>query len=244
MGDFPLVLILVGGLGSRLKSVVSDRPKALAEADGVPFLDIQLSWLAKQGAQDVVLLTGFKAQNIDSYVGDGSSWNLRLRCLRESSPLGTGGAILNAASELNLTKDLLVLNGDSLTEVSLTEFFSKGKTYNYAGIVVVRQENSQRFGTVEFDSNDYLVRFREKSKNPKSGWINAGIYYFPAGWFEKSKTNNYPVSFENDLIPQWLSQGRSMKVFPNRGKFIDIGTPESFNLFQQQGKFWRQKTLH
>jgi NDP-sugar pyrophosphorylase family protein len=239
MGDFPLILILVGGLGSRLKSVVSDRPKALAEAEGVPFLDIQLSWLVKQGARDVVLLTGFKAQNIDSYIVGGSSWDLNLSSLSESSPLGTGGAILNAVSELNLSKGFLVLNGDSLTEVSLKEFSFNGKDSDSARFVVVHQKNSQRFGTVKFDSDNILVGFQEKSKNPKDGWINAGIYYFPPRWFKRTKINSYPVSLENDLIPQWLSLGRSMGVFPTRGNFIDIGTPESFSLFQQQGKIWQ-----
>jgi D-glycero-alpha-D-manno-heptose 1-phosphate guanylyltransferase len=238
MDDFPLVLILAGGFATRLKSVFSDRPKALAETNGIPFLDIQLQWLEKQGAKDIVLLTGFKAQQITSYLRSRSSLKMNLNNLTESIPLGTGGAIINAVTELCLSKGFLIINGDSLVDVDLSDFSIKGKESNCAWMVTMHQENSQRFGTVEFDEDYKLIGFQEKNKNLLAGWINAGIYYFPEGWFDGTVKNKYPVSLEQDLIPQWLLESRIMKVFPTHGNFIDIGTPESFSLFQQQGHLW------
>ncbi len=117
MADLPLAMILVGGLGSRIQSVVKDRPKALAKAGGTPFLDIQLQWLTEQGGREAVLLTGHKGKQIKEYVIDRSARALTVSCLQEDSPLGTGGALLNAVKEMKHHVSFLLLNGDSLTDV-------------------------------------------------------------------------------------------------------------------------------
>jgi D-glycero-alpha-D-manno-heptose 1-phosphate guanylyltransferase len=239
MSKLPIVLILAGGLGTRLKSIVSDRPKALAEADGITFLDLQLKWLRQSGVKDIVLLLGYKAEQIIEYVGDENEWGLNINCLQERVPLGTGGSLLNAVNELKLEGELLLLNGDSLTEVALVDFCSQQRNLHSSGLVVVHQESASRFGIVQFNKDQELIDFMEKDATTTSGWINAGIYYFPAGWFKNLlKQNSLPCSLEKDLIPQWLNESCTINVFPVKGHFIDMGTPDSFAEFQQQVKLW------
>jgi NDP-sugar pyrophosphorylase family protein len=238
MGELPAVFILAGGMGTRLQSVVNDRPKALAEADGSPFLDFQLKWLVIQGVRKVILLTGYMSKQITTFIGDGSAWNLDIRIIQEDTPLGTGGAILNALIILGTNQEFILLNGDSLAEMSLQDFYDYRKEDVLTQIVAVYQEDTSRFGTVKFDENYYLLGFQEKVSGRQEGWINAGIYYFSAGWFDETVKDKFPVSLEKDLIPQWLDEPRRMKVFPIRGNFFDIGTTESFSLFQQQGHLW------
>jgi NDP-sugar pyrophosphorylase family protein len=244
MGELPPVFILAGGLGTRLRKVVSDRPKALAEADGVPFLDLQLKWLAKQGIEEVVLLTGCMSKQIVSFIGDGSSWDLNIRIIEEKTPLGTGGAILNALKILQTKQQFLLLNGDSLSEVSLPEFYKNNKGDGLTQILAVNQGDSSRFGSVVFDKEFHLVCFREKNKHTSDGWINAGIYYFPEDWFTGMEIKKYPVSLEKQMFPKWLLDKKTIKVFPVKADFIDIGTPESFSFFKEQALLWHSKLLH
>lgn len=237
MGELPHALILAGGLGTRLKRVIGDRPKALAEAAGISFLDIQLKWLARQGIREVVMLTGFRGQQIVSHVGDGANWNMSLQFVQEGQALGTGGAVLNAVEELQLKQAFLLLNGDSLTEVDLSDLCRQGHDSCLAQLVVVHRENTSRYGVVEFNDRHHLLGFREKEDSCVPGWINTGIYYFPAGWFDNTTAKLFPLSLELDLIPEWISGDRAMQVFPVHGDFVDIGTPESLSRFQERSKF-------
>ena len=244
MGDLPPVFILAGGLGTRLQSMVSDRPKVLAEVGCVPFLDLQLKWLERQGIQEVVLLAGYMSEQIASFIGNGSSWDLNIRIIQESTPLGTGGAILNALKKLQTKQEFILLNGDSLAEVSLLNFYENNVDDGLAQIVAVYQADSRRFGTVIFDEKLNLIGFQEKKTHSQEGWINAGIYYFPEGWFESKTFTECPLSLEQDMFPAWLSSEKpTTRVFPIQGYFIDIGTPDSFSLFQEQVQQWHSKLL-
>jgi D-glycero-alpha-D-manno-heptose 1-phosphate guanylyltransferase len=236
--SLPSVMILLGGFGSRLNGVLNDRPKALAETDGRPFLDIQLQWLVKQGVKEVILLAGHMSSQIISYIGNGSAWELNIQIVEKIKPLGTGGAVQNALNELQTNKEFLLLNGDSLTEISLVEFCSLQKDMTSAQFVVVHQSDARRFGTVKFDRDNNLIGFQEKVECSHRGWINAGIYYFPDNWFAGINLPVNPVSLEMDMIPSWLLEKRQIGVFPTQGKFFDIGTPESYSTFQQKKQFW------
>ena len=238
MADLPLAMILVGGLGSRIQSVVKDRPKALAKAGGTPFLDIQLQWLTEQGGREAVLLTGHKGKQIKEYVIDRSARALTVSCLQEDSPLGTGGALLNAVKEMKHHESFLLLNGDSLTDVSLSEFCCDRLEERCARLVVVYQDDATRYGTVQFDENKQLIGFKEKKQASMPGWINTGIYFFPDGWFVDLPNKITPCSLEQDLFPQWLRELRRIHVFPVQGNFIDIGTPDSLAKFRHQHHLW------
>jgi len=237
----PMVLILAGGLGTRLKSVVHDRPKVLAQTAGVPFLVIQLRWLSQQGFQNIVLLTGHKSDQIASFVGDGGTLGVAVKIVCEKTPLGTGGAVLNAIQELTLSDEFILVNGDSIAEVNLKKFCKVYCAGDTAAMVICHQEDASRYGTVNFDRDNKIVSFHEKTANSKSGWVNSGIYYFPTNWFDQTAKKTTPISLEKDLIPQWLNEGRNLSVFRDQGRFIDIGTPESYIQFKKEIQFWSSK---
>jgi D-glycero-alpha-D-manno-heptose 1-phosphate guanylyltransferase len=236
--NLPTVLILAGGLGTRLKSIVHDRPKALAETAGVPFLEIQLQWLSHHGFKNVVLLTGHKSKQIASYVENNTISDITVKIVCEQTPLGTGGAVLNALQELPLTDQFLLINGDSLAEVDLKYFCEVSGVKNTAVLLVSHREDASRYGIVNFDKDNKIVSFHEKTPHSKSGWVNSGIYYFPKKWFNQTSTNTTPISLEKDMIPQWLNEGRNLSVFRDLGRFIDIGTPESYNQFRKEVQYW------
>ena len=238
--NLPLVLILAGGLGTRLKSVVHDRPKALAQSAGVPFLEIQLQWLSHHGFKNIVLLTGHKSNQIASYIGENTTSNLTVKIVCEQAPLGTGGAVINALKELTLSEEFVLVNGDSIAEVNLKKFCKVHCAGDTAAMVICYQEDASRYGTVNFDQDNKIVSFHEKTANSKSGWINSGIYYFPTNWFDHVAKIK-PISLEKDMIPQWLNEGRNLSVFCDLGRFIDIGTPESYIQFNKEVQFWSSK---
>jgi NDP-sugar pyrophosphorylase family protein len=243
MGDLPTVFILAGGLGTRLQSVVYDRPKTLAEAEGTPFLEFQLKWLEKQGVSEVILLTGYMSDKIKSFISDGSTWDLDIRIIQENTPLGTGGAILHAMKILDTKQEFILFNGDTLAELSLKDFYDNRKNDMLAQLVAVYQEDTSRFGTVKFDDKFNLLGFQEKISDCQEGWINAGIYYFPEGWFEDCGFSGGPISLEKDMFPKWISTYHCTQVYPIQGHFIDIGTPDSYAHFQQESKLWHKKLL-
>src|SRR5262245_52364369 len=140
-------LVLCGGLGTRLRPLVGDLPKALAPVAGRPFIDHLLDYLRRQGVTDVVLCTGFGAEQVATHCGDGSAWDVRLRYSPEPCPLGTGGAVRHA--QQYITGPFLVLNGDSLVRVDLTRLLAhhldKGARITLALIEVA---DRLRFGSV------------------------------------------------------------------------------------------------
>ena len=219
----PTVLILAGGLGTRLRSVVSDRPKVLAPVSGRPFLSYWLEALALQGFRNVVLCTGHLSDQVEACFG--RTWGtLSLSYSPEASPLGTGGALRNAISLVS-SPEVMVLNGDSYCEVDLANFWTERASRKAAASMVLHYaSDSRRFGRVTLSAEGRLENFLEKSDLARPGWINAGVYLFPRGWIE-SIPESMPLSLERDLLPGWLMNG--IHGYPSVGRFIDIGLPET-----------------
>jgi len=213
--------VLCGGLGTRLRSVLSDRPKSMALVAGVPFLQLLLEDLRAQGVGEVILGTGFLAEQIEQYFGNGEKLGLRLRYSREQEPLGTGGALKLA--EPLLGDPVLVLNGDSFVEWSLTaarELFEK----HDASLLMVLQTvpDVSRYGSVTVAPDGRVIEFVEKGACSGAGLINAGVYLL-----RKEIVSALPagkaISLERDLFPGLLT----CKVYGliAEGIFIDIGIP-------------------
>lgn len=220
----PTVAILAGGLGTRLRGVVNDRPKVLADVGGRPFLSYWLETLAVQGFQEVVVCAGYLADQVERCLGS-TFGPLQLRYSVETQPLGTGGALRLAAPHFN-TPQVMVLNGDSFCEVDLAGFWKAHlERRSPASLVLRYEEDTRRFGRVTMTPDGRLENFLEKSDVVRPGWINAGIYLLPTEWISQIPVNQ-TVSLERDLLPRWLPEGIS--GFPSAGRFIDIGTPESF----------------
>jgi len=220
-------LILAGGLGTRLASVVGDRPKVMAEVLGRPFLAHQLDYLAGQGIRRAVLCTGYLEQQIREYFGDGYS-GIELRYSREDRPLGTGGALALALHQgLETSDPLLVLNGDSLFRVDLQSFWSwyQARPIRH-GLLLAQVPDTSRFGGVQLGSGNLILRFEEKAQSGP-GLINAGVYLLPASLLRGIPPDR-PRSLERDVFPGLC--GNDLHGFPCQGSFLDIGTPESFAL--------------
>lgn len=218
-------LILAGGRGTRLRTVLADRPKVLAPVNGRPFVTYLLDRLDTAGVREVVLLTGYQAEQVREELGD-THGSLRLRYSAETTELGTGGAIRNALPMLDAPR-FFVLNGDSCCDVVLQALVGRYlRRRAHASLALVHAEDTARFGRVRINGAGWVQGFEEKQAAAGSGWINAGVYLFDraAGSEIPSGVN---VSLERDVFPRLASEGRLLG-HPTAGEFLDIGTPESY----------------
>jgi NDP-sugar pyrophosphorylase family protein len=216
--------ILAGGLGTRLRSVTGDRPKVLAPVRGRPFLSRLLDQLADAGLPRATLLTGYAADAVQAAFGD-SYRGLRLSYSREPEPLGTGGALRLALPLLN-ESSILLLNGDSYCDVDIAALVARHRaTGAVATLSLAEVPDESRYGRVERDASDRITRFVEKGGLAEAAWINAGVYVLERSMIEAIPAGR-AVSLEREVLPEQVNRGRVFG-FP-AGRFIDIGTPESF----------------
>jgi NDP-sugar pyrophosphorylase family protein len=224
MVDIPAVL-LVGGMGTRLRSVVPSAPKPLASVGDQSFLELLVRQLQHQGIRRLVMCSGYLAEQIENKFGDGSAWDVSIEYSREEQPLGTAGALKLAQRYLQIASDFLVMNGDSFLEADfgqLVRFHRERKAL--ATMAVVRVQDAGRYGTVRIDSGNRVIGFTEKTGTNAPGLINAGVYVFNRAIFEHIPDG--PMSLERDIFPRILDRG--VYALEQRGMFIDIGTPEDY----------------
>lgn len=176
-------LLLVGGLGTRLKSVIGELPKALAPINGRPFIDYLISYLSKSGMNQIILCTGYESEKIIEYCGSGKKWGIEIIYSQENKPLGTGGAIENAKFAIN-SKNFLVINGDTFVDVRLTSLINYHITKRaIASITLAQISDQSRYGSVLLTKNGNIEEFVEKGKHGP-GLINAGFYIFQESIFK------------------------------------------------------------
>ena len=233
-------ILLCGGMGTRLRSVVSDRPKPMADICGKPFLQYLLEMLRDKGITEVIFALGYMGEMIEEYFQDGSAFGLKIAYSYEEEPLGTGGAIRNALPKI-LEEEVLVLNADTYFPM------------DYQGLYRFHQENDgdfslatrevpdiSRYGAVRRDAAGRILAWNEKLEDggqPLAGEINGGIYVM-----KKSLIAEIPEgkqSLEQDCIPKWLSEGKRIFGLPFEGYFMDIGIPKDYQQFitdVEQGK--------
>lgn len=219
-------VVLAGGLGTRLRSRVADRPKVLAEVSGRPFLAYLLDHLERAGQRRCVLCTGYQADLVEAAFGSRHG-KMELLYSREEEPLGTGGAVRLAAPLL--TGDpVLVLNGDSFFKSDLPRFLAWHRSLPSptASLLMAEMEDTSRFGRVSVDQEGQILRFEEKRPDAGPGWINTGIYLISRAALEAIPAGR-PVSLERETFPAWIGHGFYGLQAP--GDFLDIGTPESFD---------------
>lgn len=216
-------VVLAGGLGTRLRPVVNGLPKALVPIGGRPFLSYLLSKLASAGMRNVVLCTGYRADQIRSAFGD-SFDGLRLTYSEETHPLGTGGALRLARPRID-SSSLLVLNGDSYCDADLHGLWSWHHLRPaHVSLVAAPVEDASSYGRVETDASDRVVRFAEKRRESGAGLVNAGIYLMHTALLDRIPADR-TVSLETELFPRWVESG-SLFAHTTRAPFLDIGTPE------------------
>lgn len=217
------VAVLVGGLGTRLRSVVSDRPKVLARIGNRPFLAYLLDQIAAAGCRSVVLCTGYLGDQIEDAFGQ-KYGSLQIRYSQEQEALGTGGA-LRLALRQSKPECVLAMNGDSFCGIDLEGFWDWHCHHQAtASMALVRVMHSERYGVVKLDTGARVVEFTEK-QNAGEAWINAGIYALSQE-FLRSIPRRANISLEREIFPQWIGRGLCGYLAP--GPFLDIGTPEDF----------------
>lgn len=219
-----MAVILAGGFGTRLRSVVSDRSKVLAEVDGQPFIGFILGKLSAAGVKSVVLCTGYKGAELKKALGERYE-GLQLAYSHEASPLGTAGALRLALPQLD-ADPILVLNGDSFCTGDLHDFIAfHDEQRADVSVMLVHKNDTAPYGRVELDDANRIVAFHEKHGDAGPGWINAGVYLVSRERVEEIPADR-PVSIETEMFPAWTSRG--LYGFRCEGELIDIGTPERY----------------
>lgn len=217
-------IILAGGLGTRLRSVIGEMPKPMAEVAGRPFLEYQLDYLVTQGVTRVVLAIGYQADVIKAHFGDRYK-SMEVVYSVEEELLGTGGAIQQALSYCTAPQ-VFVLNGDSFFRLELSEMLKQHQGGGAPVSVAIKQmHDCSRYGTVELNDEDKVTAFFEKQELIDR-YINTGLYCVDADLFEHQE---YPkkFSFEKAYLELQATHGQ-LKAFKASGYFIDIGIPSDY----------------
>ena len=218
-------VVLCGGLGTRLREVLPNKPKVLAEINGVPFIYYLLRKIEKTGCRNVILCTGHLAEQVESLLGY-EYGELTIVYSKETSPMGTGGALLNAEQYIT-TNYVLVMNGDSFVECDFHDYYYWHlKVGAKLSMIVKRASDTSRYGSLSLSAEGQITKFQEKVCNyqREGKFINVGVYLMDHQILQKIP-KKLPVSLEKEVFPKLLSDG----VFGYRvdGRFIDIGTPQS-----------------
>lgn len=220
-------VILVGGLGTRLRPLTLSAPKPMLPTAGLPFLTHMLSRIADAGIEHVVLGTSFKAEVFESEFGDGSKLGLQIDYVVEDKPLGTGGGIANVAPKLR-HDTAVVFNGDVLSGCDLRALLdshsSKGADVT---MHLVRVGDPRAFGCVPTDSDGRVTAFLEKTQDPPTDQINAGTYVFKRSVIDAIPRGR-PLSVEREVFPALLSDGSRVCGYVDATYWRDMGTPEDF----------------
>ncbi len=225
-------IVLAGGLGTRLRKVVKDVPKPMADINGKPFLEYLLAFLAKQGIEKVILSVGYKYEIIKNYFGN-SFLDMELLYSIENEPLGTGGGIRKSLFLVD-SKVFFVVNGDTFFDVDLKKLFLFHKKKNSVLSVALKPMKSfDRYGSVKLDENKRIIDFEEK-KYYVSGLINGGIYLLNKNFFMSFNLRE-KFSFEKDFLEKYYTMydfyGLSFDDY-----FIDIGIPEDYERAKENFK--------
>ena len=214
-------LILAGGKGGRLQSVSKGLPKPLMEINGKTFISFLLEKLYKAGFKKTYISVGFKSKEFVKKLGNKYK-NIDLHYILETTPLGTGGAVVNAFKEIN-KKELLIFNGDSFCNFHLKKFLEFYKDRMDILMLTVRVKNSLRYGNIRISKNHKILEFSEKTGNKKI--INAGVYILKRKIFSQKVEGKF--SLENKIF---TNVKENFYYYLTKGSFIDIGTPESYRL--------------
>ena len=226
------VLILCGGLGKRLRGVINDIPKPMAEINDRPFLDILIDYVARYGFRRVILCIGYMGDVIKQHYQERER-SLNILFSKEREPLGTGGAIKNAEPFIQ-SNPFLAMNGDSFCPVNLHTFLdfhtSKGALLS---IALVRAKETQDYGVIALGESQRIVSFDEKigvGMETSPSFINAGIYLFDRSILSLIPSQK-KYSLEYDLFPKVIS--KEFYGYVTSETLIDIGTPERYEKAKQ-----------
>jgi D-glycero-alpha-D-manno-heptose 1-phosphate guanylyltransferase len=225
-------LVLVGGMGTRLRPVYADGPKALAPIHGKPFLAYLLEMFADNGLSRVVLCMGYRSEQIEQWLA-GQSLGLDIHCSHEDQPLGTAGALGLAYSRYARGERVFAMNGDSILRTSLAAMWQMHAAREAeATIALAHVPDTSRYGSVAMNDQDWVTSFLEKQPEHTPGFINGGFYLFEPSVMDRIVSQRC-ISLEREVLPAQITQG--LLGFKSDGYFIDIGVPQ--DLARAQAEF-------
>jgi len=221
-------VILVGGKATRLLPLTCNIPKAIVPVLNIPFLEHVIRHLSRHGIKDIILAQGHLSQSIEGYIDDGSRLGVRISCVVEDTPMGTAGAIKNAAGHLD--EAFLALNGDIFTDLDITAMISFHRERKArATISLAPVDDPTSYGLIETDARSRITRFLEKPEPHEvtTNLINAGTYIL-----EPDVLDNIPpersVSIERETFQELLAQNEPMYAYSSSAYWLDMGTPEKY----------------
>lgn len=226
-------ILLVGGMGTRLRPLTINTPKPMLPVAGVPFTAHQIARARAAGVTRIVLGTSYRAEVFSDHFGDGSDFGVELEYLVEDEPLGTGGAIANTASALRSGPDdpVLVFNGDVLSGLDIAGLVAQHQTAGAdVTLYLTRVPDPRAFGLVPTDAQGRVTAFLEKPQRPEeivTDQINAGCYVFRRGVIDEIPTGR-PVSVERETFPGLLERGATVLGVVDEAYWLDLGTPLDF----------------
>ena len=220
-------ILLVGGFGTRLRPLTNHRPKPMLPIASLPVTEHQLAMAQRAGIKRIVLATSYLSEVFIPYFGDGSKWGMEIKYAVEKEPLGTGGAIRNAAKELSGDPQVVIFNGDVLSSHNLK---AQIDLHIHSGADVTLHltpvEDARAYGCVPTDSEGRVTAFLEKMDNPVTNTINAGCYVFDKSVID-SIPENEVVSVERQTFPELISEKKKVMGFIEKAYWLDIGTPNA-----------------
>jgi mannose-1-phosphate guanylyltransferase len=222
-------ILLVGGFGTRLKPLTSESPKPMLPVAGLPVTEHQILAAKRAGIHTLVLATSYLSEVFTPYFGDGSKWGIKILYAVEKEPLGTGGAIRNAAEMLDLEnlgdEPIVIFNGDVLSRHSIADqiSFHQSKSAD-ATLHLIEVEDARAFGCVPTDADGRVTAFLEKMDHPVTNSINAGCYIFHASVINRIPLGEV-VSIERETFPALVASGRPVYGYKEQAYWLDVGTP-------------------
>ena len=218
-------ILLVGGFGTRLKPLTDESPKPMLPVAGLPVTEHQIMAAKKAGIHTLVLATSYLAEVFTPYFGDGSKWGMKILYAVEKEPLGTGGAIRNAAELLGRDEPVVIFNGDVLSRHSIADQI-KFHIDNNADVTLhlIDVEDARAFGCVPTEGNGRVTAFLEKMDNPVTNSINAGCYVFSPHVIDQIPLGTV-VSVERETFPALVAGGRPVFGHKEQSYWLDVGTP-------------------
>jgi len=220
-------ILLVGGFGTRLMPLTKNTPKPMLTVAGLPVTEHQLAMAKKAGITTVVLATSYLSEVFIPYFGDGSKWGMKLLYAVEKEPLGTGGAIRNAAKLLPGDESIVVFNGDVLSSHNLALQIQEHEANNAdVTLHLTAVEDARAYGCVPTDSQGRVTAFLEKMENPVTNTINAGCYIFKSSVIQSIEPDRV-VSVEREVFPNLVASHGKVFGFIDDSYWLDIGTPQA-----------------
>lgn len=221
------LLVLAGGFGTRLQTVLAETPKPLAPIGDKPFLRLLVERWIEQGVREFIFLLHHKAETVkkhlDSWVQLPPFQDSVFRTLTEPQPLGTGGAVAYAVERFQLSESFLVVNADTWLSFGIADLARTAPP----AMAVTRVANAERYGSVRIEQ-DRVTAFEEKRHAAGTQFINAGLYHLSPDLFHG--WNGRPLSLERDLLPR-LVDAKALRAVAIEADFIDIGIPDDYFRF-------------